>query len=167
MCVRVYAPDTIGQAGRSADVRPSMRGSAYAEWLMDVLDGLEIERARLVGVSGGGWLALRLATLDGARIDRTALIIRSGFVWPSWGLGAIPATLRPMPFPSGRSVRAFLRFASAPGWSPPEGVLEMFERFFRHVAVRRLEPQPRFSDSELRAVRVPPHPSVHDGGRRR
>jgi len=34
-------------------------------------------------------------------------------------------------------------------------VLAMFERLFRHVAVRRLEPQPPFSDSELRAVRVP------------
>lgn len=153
---RVYAPDTIGQTGKSADVRPSMRGTAYAEWLTDVLDGLEIPRARLVGVSGGGWLALRLATLDGERIDRAALISSSGFVRPTWlSPGAIPATLWPILFPSRRSVRAFLRFTSAPGWSPPEGVLDMFERFFRHVAVRRLEAQPSFSDSELRAVRVP------------
>ena len=152
---RVYAPDTIGQTGQSADVRPSIRGSAYAEWLVDVLNGLEIPRARLVGVSGGGWLALRLATLGRERIDRAALISSSGFAWPWLSLSAIPATLWPILLPSRRSVRAFLRFLSAPGWSPPEDVLEVFERLFRHAALRRLEPQPPFSDSELRAVRVP------------
>ena len=152
---RVYAPDTIGQTGKSADVRPPINGSAYAEWLMDVLDGLEISRARLVGVSGGGWLALRLATLGRERIARAALISSSGFEWPRLSLGAIPATLWPVLLPSPRSVRAFLRFLSAPGWVPSEDVLEMFERLFRHAAVRRLEPQPPFSDSELRAVRVP------------
>jgi len=152
---RVYAPDTIGQTGQSADARPLISGSAYAEWLIDVLDGLEIQRACFVGVSGGGWLALRLATLGRERIDRAALISSSGFEWPRLSLGAIPATLWPVLLPSRQSVRAFLRFLSAPGWSPPEDVLEMFERLFRHAAVRRLEPQPPFSDGELRAVRVP------------
>jgi len=39
---RVYAPDPIGEPGKSASVRHSWRGPGYAEWLVDVFDALEV-----------------------------------------------------------------------------------------------------------------------------
>src|SRR5262245_3483570 len=40
---RLYAPDLIGQPGRSAPTRPSPRGDGHARWLVDVLDGLGLD----------------------------------------------------------------------------------------------------------------------------
>lgn len=152
---RVFAVDTVGQSGKSADVRPPLAGPAYADWLCDVLDALGLERARFVGVSGGGWLILKLATLHSGRIERAVVISTAGLGGPTLSAGAIPATLWPILRPSRRSVAAFLRLTAAPGWSPSDHVLEAFERFFRHVAVLRLGAQPVFSDEQLRRITAP------------
>jgi len=50
---RVYSVDLIGEPGLSAPSRPSISSDAYALWLDDVLKGLAVERASLVGVSLG------------------------------------------------------------------------------------------------------------------
>jgi pimeloyl-ACP methyl ester carboxylesterase len=57
----VIAPDVIGYAGKSDPVRLSYRNSAYADWLADVLDEMRIAPAIVVGASGGGFFALKLA----------------------------------------------------------------------------------------------------------
>jgi len=92
---RVFAPDAIGQGGRSADARPPLRGPGYADWLCDLLDGLGIDQARLIGLSGGGWLTLKLATLHSDRIVRGVIVSTSGLVRPRLSLEAIPATVWP------------------------------------------------------------------------
>lgn len=48
---RVYAADLPGEAGKSAPNRPAWDSLAFAEWLEDVFNGLNIERATLVGIS--------------------------------------------------------------------------------------------------------------------
>ncbi len=48
------------------------------KWLDDVLDGLKLERAALVGVSLGGALALDYAVRRPERVDRLALLAPSG-----------------------------------------------------------------------------------------
>jgi pimeloyl-ACP methyl ester carboxylesterase len=50
---RVYALDTIGQPGKSV---PSgvLAASNSSNWIADVLDGLELEKACMVGISLGG-----------------------------------------------------------------------------------------------------------------
>ena len=44
----------------------------HAEWLGDVLMGLNIERANLVGLSNGSWLILKFAAYAPQRIARRA-----------------------------------------------------------------------------------------------
>jgi len=58
---RVHAVDVMGQAGKSVPLAPMSRRSDFAEWLASVLDALEIERARIVGMSYGGWVTLNFA----------------------------------------------------------------------------------------------------------
>src|SRR5215218_10649664 len=60
---RLYAPDIVGQPGRSAQTRPSPKGDGHAFWVEDVLDGLGLERAPLVGLSYGAGLAVRTVGL--------------------------------------------------------------------------------------------------------
>ena len=76
--LRVYAVDVIGEPGASAPSRPPLGSSAYAEWLDDVLHGLNLERAALVGVSLGGALALDYAVRRPQRVDRLVLLAPSG-----------------------------------------------------------------------------------------
>jgi len=75
---RVYAIDMIGEPGLSAPSRPPLDSEAYALWLDDVMRGLSLERAAMVGVSLGGWLALDYATRRPERVESLALLCPGG-----------------------------------------------------------------------------------------
>jgi pimeloyl-ACP methyl ester carboxylesterase len=77
-CFRVYAVDLPGEPGKSAQNRPAWQGPAFAEWLEDVLDGLKIQKTALVGISQGGWTALRFATYHPDRANKVALVAPGG-----------------------------------------------------------------------------------------
>ena len=51
---RVIALDTMGDVGRSIPERTPKNGAEFADWIADVMDGLDIDRAHLVGLSFGG-----------------------------------------------------------------------------------------------------------------
>jgi pimeloyl-ACP methyl ester carboxylesterase len=71
---RLYAPDIVGQPGLSAQTRPSPKGDGHAFWAEDVLDGLSLERAPLVGISYGAAIAIRTMGVAPERVTRTALV---------------------------------------------------------------------------------------------
>ena len=76
--LRLHAVDVIGEPGASAPSRPPLGSAVYAEWLDDVLDGLNLDRAALVGVSLGGALALDYGVRRPQRVDRLVLLAPSG-----------------------------------------------------------------------------------------
>lgn len=81
----VYAPDTIGTAGRSVQTAPLKREADFAVWLNELLDGLGVERVHLVGYSHGAWHASAVALHDPSRLDSVTLIEPGGvFGKPSW-----------------------------------------------------------------------------------
>jgi pimeloyl-ACP methyl ester carboxylesterase len=75
---RVYAVDMIGEPGLSTPSRPPLESDRYAVWLDAVLDFLGLERARIMGISLGGWLALDYATRRPGRVERLALSCPTG-----------------------------------------------------------------------------------------
>ena len=77
--VRIWAPDTPGQPGRSEGVRP-VDGAAYGPWLVDLLDGLGLTRPAFVAFSAGVEPFLELAAIAPERIARAALVVPSGIV---------------------------------------------------------------------------------------
>ena len=46
---RVYAVDIIGEAGNSEEYRPELDSDAFAQWLQEVLHGLGIGQAAVIG----------------------------------------------------------------------------------------------------------------------
>ncbi len=76
---RIWAPDTLGQPGRSEGVRP-VRNEAFGPWLVDLLDGLGLDRPAFVAASQGVGPFLELAALAPTRIARAALVVPSGIV---------------------------------------------------------------------------------------
>jgi 2-hydroxy-6-oxonona-2,4-dienedioate hydrolase len=77
---RVYALDIIGQSVKSADVRLFWRKDDHASWLLDVLDGLHLPRAHVMGASSGAIVARKLAERAPERIDRLVLMVPAGIV---------------------------------------------------------------------------------------
>ena len=77
---RVYAVDLPGEPGKSAPNRPAWDSPAYAEWLEDVFDALNLEKAALLGVSQGGWTALKFATYQPERVEKLVLLCPGGIV---------------------------------------------------------------------------------------
>ncbi|MGY5852147.1 MAG: alpha/beta hydrolase [Candidatus Thorarchaeota archaeon] len=75
---RVYAVDTIGHPGKSVEARLSMDDSSYGEWLLDVLNGLELKSVNIFCGSYSASIAYRLAAINPEKISRLALVSPSG-----------------------------------------------------------------------------------------
>ncbi|MGJ1193798.1 alpha/beta fold hydrolase [Sphingobacterium siyangense] len=77
---KVIAIDIIGEAGKSAETRPSYETIDFAEWLKEIFDSLNINKANIVGLSQGGWLSLRFATSYPELVDRLILLTPAGII---------------------------------------------------------------------------------------
>lgn len=82
---RIYAPDIVGQPGKSSQVRPPAHGDGHAQWAVDVLDALGLSSVPFVGVSYGAGIILRVAGYAPERIAKAALVspsaITAGSTW--------------------------------------------------------------------------------------
>jgi pimeloyl-ACP methyl ester carboxylesterase len=97
---RVYAPDTVGDPGRSRNTgRPVRTRQDLLDWLAHLFAALDIQRADLCGHSFGAWLALEHAVrAPRGSIGRVALLdptqCFAGFA-PACLWHALPGMLRP------------------------------------------------------------------------
>ncbi|QZY20567.1 alpha/beta fold hydrolase [Streptomyces decoyicus] len=148
---RTYALDVIGEPGLSAPSRPPLASDAHARWLDEVLDGLGITGASVVGTSLGGWLALDYATRRPERVTRLALLCPGGVGRQKVGWLFKALLLRPF----GR--RGALRSTRAvTGLDTPQTgpVLDHVMLTFSHFKPRT-ERLPVFPDSALRRLTMP------------
>lgn len=89
---RVFAVDVIGEPGKSAPSRPAWDGPGYAEWMEDVVNGLALEKVSIIGLSQGGWIALKYATYQPERVNKLVLLTPAGIV-PTRGSFILKALL--------------------------------------------------------------------------
>jgi pimeloyl-ACP methyl ester carboxylesterase len=155
---RLYAPDTIGHPGLSAETRVSPRDSSYGEWVVDLLDGLGLDRVAMVGPSYGGGIILRTAVHAPERIERAALVNPAGL-----GTGSIARMTRevvlPMYLYRSRPTRERLNRAVAPLFTDPveevdREVVDLIGTVFREVRLERSLPK-RASREELAGFGAP------------
>jgi pimeloyl-ACP methyl ester carboxylesterase len=149
---RVYAVDLIGEPGLSAPSRPPLDSDAHARWLEEVLDGLGLTGAAVVGMSLGGWLALDLATRRPERVRRLGLLCPGGLGRQRTERILLGMALRAFgPWGRRRSVQAM---TGLPADGAGSAALESVERTFAHFRPRT-EGLPRFSDGALEALTMP------------
>lgn len=152
---RLYAVDVLGEPGLSSEHRPRLASGAYWEWLDDLFAGLGLERAALVGISLGGWLALDYATRRPEKVTALGLLCPGGvgrhrnvLLWAApllllgaWGRQKVTERIGGAR-PKGEvpaQVRAFGEF------------MQLIFANFRP----RTERLPRFSDAALRRLTMP------------
>ncbi len=147
---RVYAVDLLGEPGKSAPNRPAWDGPAYAEWLADVLDALKVEKATLLGLSQGGWAALKFAMYQPRRVEKLALLNPAGIAPDklSFVIQAIPLSLLG---PWGIHRLNRLLFAGQP---VPQEVDEATTLMMTHFKTR-VGVLPLFTEAELRCLSMP------------
>jgi pimeloyl-ACP methyl ester carboxylesterase len=152
---RVYAVDMIGEPGLSAPSRPPLASDAYALWLDDVLQGLSIARASLVGVSLGGWLALDYATRRPERVERLALLCPGGV---GRQRSSFPWRVLPLLLLGRWGRRKAMQVALGPGSTiatPAEqAVADYVSLIFEHFRPR-WDRLPRFDDEQLGRLTLP------------
>lgn len=143
---RLYAPDTIGHPGYSAQTRLSPRDDSYGRWAVDVLDGLGFERVPMIGPSYGGGIVLRTATYAPDRISRAGLVVPAGL-----GTGSMRRLLAeivaPMLWYRIAPNRARLERAVQPMFSEPvsavdDAVIDLVGAVFDEVRLERSFPKP-------------------------
>ncbi len=159
--LRVYAVDVIGEPGLSAPSRPPLAGDAYAGWLDDVLDGLDLPAAALMGVSFGGWIVLDYAIRRPNRVTRLVLLNPSGIGRRKIGA---PVAAGLLSLFGARGRRRGLTLALGPAArripATPDGArtsaakAAMASLVFKHFKPR-LGPVPRFDDVALRRLAMP------------
>jgi pimeloyl-ACP methyl ester carboxylesterase len=71
---QTYSVDTIGEVNKSILTRPVRSRQEFADWIVDLLSGLQIENADMVGNSFGGFLTLNTALYLPDRVKKIVLI---------------------------------------------------------------------------------------------
>lgn len=149
---RTYAVDGLGETGKSAPNRPSYKGAAYGEWLVDVFDALKIERANVAGISRGGWLTLKIAIFAPERVNRIIPMSAQGLAPLSlkFLLHMAPVIL----FPNESNILSLVRFSTSPNLPLDERLAERIRLIFKHYRSNRSR-VPDFTDNELRRISAP------------
>jgi pimeloyl-ACP methyl ester carboxylesterase len=144
----IYAPDMPGEPGKSSETRMSWKNDEYANWLLEVIDNLKIDTPSLVGLSLGGWVALKFASLHPERTGNLALIAPGGIVNPN-----MSAIFKLVKFQreGDAGIEKTLRLLFPDDFDSPE-VFEFFSLINRHF-ISRVEAVPRLSNDELSAIR--------------
>ncbi|GAB7051725.1 alpha/beta fold hydrolase [Catenuloplanes indicus] len=75
----VIALDLIGEPGLAEQTRPITTSAEAVECLTATLDGLDVPRMHLAGMSYGGWAAMRYAIAAPSRVAGLALLDPAGF----------------------------------------------------------------------------------------
>jgi len=78
---RVYAPDIIGEMGKSVRTHPLAQPADFTAWLSELFDGLRLDQAHVAGVSLGGYLALQLAHSVPERVMKLVLLRHGESTW--------------------------------------------------------------------------------------
>ena len=108
---RLILPDLPGQSVKGIERRLTYNDDSFSKWLDEIVTGLEIERTDLLGVSLGGFAALRFAITRPEKVNKMILLVPAGIVRGAVFKGlakmAIPTMLFKMN-PSEKNLRTVL-----------------------------------------------------------
>ena len=149
---RVYAIDVIGDAGKSVAGCLMEKTVDYADWLKEVFDQLDIEKAYIAGHSYGGWLSLNMALSYPERLSKMVLLAPAASLLPLSPITKLILYLAEYKIsPPARSV---LKVATAPGTKLEEAFVHHMEMVNQYCSPVTMFPTV-FGDAELKRVNLP------------
>jgi pimeloyl-ACP methyl ester carboxylesterase len=154
-CFRVYALDFIGDSGKGTQRQAISSPSDCADWLVSILDTLEIAQTSLVGASQGGWFALNFSLSKPERVHKLVLLAPAASLLPFRMAAYLGPRLGPY-LPFAFLARPSLRGLFAKRYEVNDlfvNQLAMGLKYFRYQK-DAVFPQV-FHDEELRGLSVP------------
>ena len=159
---RVYAIDVMGQPGKSVPNpdEPIRDATEYVAWLSETLDGLNLDRVSLVGLSYGGWLALNFAVGAQERVSKLVLLSPAGSFQPNVRQFNLRGMMLGL-FPSHLAMNSFMGWMGFEDTPDETATRRLLDLVYLGMKYFRIPPEivrimPRvFSDDELRALHVP------------
>lgn len=151
---RAYALDQIDDVGKSVPTRIPASRADYAEWLLDVFDRLELQKADIVGLSYGGFLAVNFALHAPDRVNRLVLLCPGlpsfGPPTSSWAIHGLPVTL----FPSHATARWLVQGMSVKGYHSSNSEAEQIIAGVMNIR-SRIPFRPVLRDDEFKDLKMP------------
>ena len=147
---RVYAVDTPGEPGNSDPQRFSWDGPAFNEWLEDVFSKLNLKKAVLVGMSLGGWAAIKYALYKPHQVDKLVLIVPAGICQPRLSFVLRMVGLSFLGEWGRNRIKRFV-FQDAEFSEELDQFLTLIGRYFNY----RMGSPPLFTDKELQILPMP------------
>lgn len=146
----VVAPDIPGEAGKSDAVRLQWNNDDAVNWLNELLDGLGITVATIIGMSLGGYYAMRFAADFPQKVKKLVLIAPGGIVKPGIKLfiTALKYSGKGMKDPEKARKMVFGDAQVHPM------AVEFFMLTQKHMQPR-IKPLPLIQDKTLRGIRAP------------
>jgi len=148
-------PDLPGQSAHGPERVLAYDGTSHADWLASVMDSLRLEHAPVMGISLGGYVALRMAVMKPQRVRGLVLVVSAGLVqapaWASMRRVGLAFALYKM-----RASPANLRRLMLPQFT--QGVDETWMEYFEAALqcfVLRMKLPPLAKDDELRGLACP------------
>jgi pimeloyl-ACP methyl ester carboxylesterase len=151
---RVYAVDQVDDVGKSVPSRMPSSRADYADWLLDVFDGLVVCEADVAGLSHGGFLATNLAMKSPGRVRRLVLLCPGvpSFGPPTvrWAIHGMPITL----MPTHLNGKWLVKGMTVRGYRADD--LEAEQLITSAVSVRKRTPtRPSFDAGEFASLTMP------------
>jgi pimeloyl-ACP methyl ester carboxylesterase len=138
---RIYAPDTVGHPGYSAETRLDPSSFQYGEWASDVLDDLHLDQPVVMGGSYGAGILLNLAAYAPQKIGKGILVVPSGFAPPPVGSLAVRIGI-PMILYMLTKQRRWLVRSLSPMYPQPSGaVVEITGEVYRSLKLEAEMPR--------------------------
>lgn len=147
---RVYAVDLQGEPGKSSEKQLPFEGPDFDNWLHDVFMGLSIEKASIVGISLGAWLALKFAIAHSQMVDKLVLLCPAGVGTPKASFAYVSLFYMLL---GEKGVEHLFRKVNG-GKSIPKIMLDYQKLIGKNFNFRR-EQVPLFSDAELAQLTMP------------
>ncbi|MDF1493929.1 alpha/beta fold hydrolase [Caproiciproducens sp. CPB-2] len=147
---RVYAVDLQGEPGKSNEKQLPFEGPDFDNWLHDVFMGLSIEKASIVGISLGAWLALKFAIAHSQMVDKLVLLCPAGVGTPKTSFAYVSLFYMLL---GEKGVEHLFRKVNG-GKSIPKIMLDYQKLIGKNFNFRR-EQVPLFSDAELAQLTMP------------
>jgi pimeloyl-ACP methyl ester carboxylesterase len=151
---RLYAPDPIGLPGRSVQTRVPPRDHNYGKWMVDVLDGLGLERLPFIGVSFGGGILLDTASYAPERISQAALMVPAGLTRVPFLYTAIKFFIPCLMYRYFPSRKRLLGTVQPLVGAPDDYSLQVFDATLRHLKLNVTPPGP-FDKITLAGFKAP------------
>ncbi|WP_165974363.1 alpha/beta fold hydrolase [Nonomuraea deserti] len=162
----VYLVDPVGAAGRSVQTRPLGGPDDLVGWFAEVLDGIAVAAAYVVGYSYGGWQALLSAIRTPARVAGMTLLDPAAFRTATarhlaWAIACGMGLHCPPPVR-----RVLARWLHTDSINRPERILAAVAGTYLYR--QALPPMVPLTDEELAEVKAPTlmlfgaHSTMHD-----